>query len=63
MRIRCGLLVMWRQKAVKPRWETAAGKRLDTRPSEEDKWALELVYKKSPYWRARERAKTLLLLG
>jgi len=54
---------MWRQKAVKPRWETAAGKRLDTRPSEEDKWALELVYKKSPYWRARERAKTLLLLG
>ena len=39
------------------------GKRLDTRLSEEDKWALERVYKKSPDWRARERAKTLLLLG
>lgn len=39
------------------------GKRLDTRLNEEDKRALERVYKKSPDWRARERAKTLLLLG
>lgn len=39
------------------------GKRLDTRLSEEDKLALEQVYMKSPDWRARERAKTVLLLG
>ena len=39
------------------------GKRLDTRLSEEDRLALERVYKRSPDWRARERAKTLLLLG
>jgi transposase len=38
------------------------GKRLDTRLSEEDRLALEHVVRKSPDWRARERAKTLLLL-
>ncbi len=38
------------------------GKRLDTRLSEEDRQALELVVRKSQDWRARERAKTLLLL-
>ena len=38
------------------------GKRLDTRLSEADRLALEHVVKKSPDWRARERAKTLLLL-
>lgn len=38
------------------------GKRLDTRLSEEDWLALEQVVRKSPDWRARERAKTLLLL-
>ena len=38
------------------------GKRLDTRLSEQDRLALEHVVKKSPDWRARERAKTLLLL-
>ena len=32
------------------------GKRLDTRLSEEDRLALERVYKRSPDWRARERA-------
>ncbi len=37
------------------------GKRLDTRLSEEDRMALEQVVRKSPDWRARERAKTLLL--
>lgn len=39
------------------------GKRLDTHLSAEDRLALEHVHKKSPDWRARERAKTLLLLG
>jgi len=39
------------------------GKRLDTHLSEEDRLALEQVIKKSPDWRARERARTLLLLG
>ena len=39
------------------------GKRLDTRLSDEDKLALEQVVKKSADWRARERAKTVLLLG
>lgn len=39
------------------------GKRLDTGLSEEDRQALEQVVKKSPDWRARERAKTLLLLS
>ncbi len=38
------------------------GKRLDTRLSEEDRLALEQVLRKSPDWRARKRAKTLLLL-
>lgn len=38
------------------------GKRLDTRLSEEGRLALEQVLRKSPDWRARERAKTLLLL-
>ena len=38
------------------------GKRLDTRLSEQDRLAQEHVVKKSPEWRARERAKTLLLL-
>ncbi len=38
------------------------GKRLDTRLSEEDRLALEQVLRKSLDWRARERAKTLLLL-
>lgn len=38
------------------------GKRLDTRLSEQDRLALEHVVRKSPDWRARERAKTLLLL-
>lgn len=38
------------------------GKRLDTRLSEEDRLALEEVVRKSPDWRARERAKILLLL-
>ena len=38
------------------------GKRLDTRLSEQDRLALEQVVRKSPDWRARERAKTLLLL-
>jgi len=39
------------------------GKRLDTRLSEADRLALEHVVRKSPDWRARERAKTLLLLS
>ena len=39
------------------------GKPLDTSLSEEDRQALEQVIKKSPDWRARERAKTLLLPG
>lgn len=39
------------------------GKRLDTRLNEQDRLALEQVVKKSPDWRARERAKTLLLLS
>ena len=39
------------------------GKRLDTGLSEEDRLALEHVVRKSPDWRARERAKTLLLLS
>ena len=39
------------------------GKRLDTRLSEEDRQALEQMVRKSPDWRARERAKTLLLLS
>jgi hypothetical protein len=39
------------------------GKRLGTHLSEEERLALEQVVKKSPDWRARERAKTLLLLG
>jgi transposase len=39
------------------------GKPLDTRLSEEDRLALEQVVRKSPDWRARERAKTLLLLS
>ncbi len=55
--------MLLRHRAVKPKWGTAVGKRLDTRLSEEDKLALEQVYKKSPDWRARERAKTVLLLG
>lgn len=38
------------------------GKRLDTRLSEENRLALEQVVRKSPDWRACERAKTLLLL-
>ena len=36
------------------------GKRLDTRRGEEDKQAPEQVVKRSPDWRAQERAKTLL---
>ena len=39
------------------------GKQLDTLLSEEDRLALEQVVRKSPDWRARERAKTLLLLS
>jgi transposase len=39
------------------------GKPLDTRLSEEDRLALKQVVRKSPDWRARERAKTLLLLS
>ena len=39
------------------------GKRLDTRLSEQDRLELEQVVRKSPDWRARERAKTLLLLS
>lgn len=39
------------------------GKRLDTRLSEQDRLELEQVIRKSPDWRARERAKTLLLLS
>lgn len=39
------------------------GKRLDTRLSEQDRLALEQVVRKSPDWRARKRAKTLLLLS
>lgn len=39
------------------------GKPLDTRLSEEDRLALEQVVRKSPDWRVRERAKTLLLLS
>jgi len=39
------------------------GKRLDTRLSEEDQLALEQVVRKSPDWRAREGARTLLLLS
>lgn len=39
------------------------GKRLDTRLSEADRLALEQVVRKSPDWRTRERAKTLLLLS
>jgi len=38
------------------------GKLLDSRLSEEDRLALERVVRKSADWRARERAKTLLLL-
>ena len=39
------------------------GKRLETHLSEEDRQALEQVVKKSSDWRARARAKTVLLLG
>lgn len=39
------------------------GKRLDTRLNGEDRLALEQVVRKSPDWRARERAQTLLLLS
>ncbi len=39
------------------------GKPLDTQLSEADRLALEQVVRKSPDWRARERAKTLLLLS
>ena len=39
------------------------GKRLDTRLSEADRLALEQVVRKSADWRARERARTLLLLS
>ena len=39
------------------------GKRLDTRLSEADRLALEQVVRKSPDWRTRERANTLLLLS
>lgn len=39
------------------------GKRLDTQLSEEDRLALEQVVRKSPDWRSRERAQTLLLLS
>ena len=39
------------------------GKRLDTRLSEQERLELEQVVRKSPDWRARERAKTLLLLS
>jgi transposase len=38
------------------------GKRLDTRLSDADKLALEEVVRQSADWRARERARTLLLL-
>ncbi len=38
-------------------------RQLDTRLSEADRLALEQVVRKSPNWRARERAKTLLLLS
>ena len=38
-------------------------KRLHTHLSEDDRLALEQVVRKSSDWRARERAKTLLLLG
>lgn len=38
-------------------------RQLDTRLNEADKLALEQVVRKSPDWRARERAKTLLLLS
>lgn len=38
-------------------------RQLDTRLSEADRLALEQVVRKSPDWRARERAKTLLLLS
>lgn len=38
-------------------------RQLDTRVSEADRLALEQVVRKSPDWRARERAKTLLLLS
>lgn len=39
------------------------GKRLNVSLSEEDRAALEQVVRKSPDWRARERARTLLLLA
>ena len=39
------------------------GKRLEAHLSEDDRQALERVVKKSSDWRARERAKTVLLLG
>ena len=38
------------------------GKRLDTRLSEEDKWALERVYKKSPDWRVEIGVRFQLVL-
>jgi hypothetical protein len=38
-------------------------RQLDTRLSEADRLALEQVVRKSPEWRARERAKTLPLLS
>ena len=38
-------------------------RQLDTRLSEADRLDLEQVVRKSPDWRARERAKTLLLLS
>ena len=39
------------------------GKRLNASLSEADRAALEKVFRKSPDWRARERARTLLLLS
>jgi transposase len=50
-------------QAASVRAKQAMGKRLDTRLSEEDRQALEEVFRKSADWRARERAKTLLLLS
>ena len=38
-------------------------RQLDTRLNEADRLALEQVVRKLPDWRARERAKTLLLLA
>lgn len=52
--------------AAKPatvRAKQPMGKRLDTQLSEENRQALEEVLRKSADWRARERAKTLLLLS